>query len=80
METKSFLKSLGVMGPILSGAALMINQWLGGGSILVEASEPQALVDAATSIIDSVFVVVGLVTGIIGRWKASTKVTLSGTP
>ncbi len=80
MDTyKRALKSLGIMGPIFAGAALLANAWFGGGSILVEAGEPQAMIDAVTGMIDGGFTMFGLATGIYGRWRATTKVSLSGT-
>ena len=78
METKTFLKSLGIMGPLLSAVAMGANTWFGGGSVIVEASEPQAAVEHATQVYNGILGLVGIATGIIGRWRAKTTIRMLG--
>ena len=64
---KSAVTSVGVMGPALAIIALLLNQFLFRGTVITD-------VDLAATI-DAVSTIVGLVTGIIGRWKADKPIT-----
>lgn len=64
---KSALTSVGVMGPALAIIVLLLNQFVFKGNVISDAD--------ISSTIDSVTTLVGLVTGIIGRWKASEPIT-----
>jgi hypothetical protein len=64
---KSAITSVGIMGPALAILVLLLNQFLFKGSVITDAD--------ITSTIDAVSTLVGLVTGIIGRWKATTAIT-----
>lgn len=61
--TKSALNSMGIMGPGIAILVLLLNQFVLKGSIISDAD--------VTSTIDAITSLVGLVAGIIGRWRAS---------
>lgn len=64
---KSAVTSVGVMGPALAIIVLLLNQFLFKGTVITDAD--------LTSTIDAVSTLIGLVTGIIGRWKATSAIT-----
>jgi len=64
---KAAITSVGVMGPVLAIIVLVLNQFVFKGSVITDAD--------VTTTIDAVSTLVGLVTGIIGRWKASKPIT-----
>jgi hypothetical protein len=68
-DTKNPLQSLGVMGPLISLVVIGLNmKWPGLG-----------LTDADVGgIINNVFTVIGGVTGIYGRIRATSQVTITG--
>lgn len=61
--TKTAVTSLGIMGPGIAILVLLLNQFVLKGSIISDAD--------VTSTIDAITSLVGLVTGVIGRWRAS---------
>lgn len=68
--TKSALKSLGIMGPLISLIVLGINwKWPAFG--LTEGD--------IVPVIDAGATLFGLLTGMIGRWRATRAVSLTGT-
>ena len=64
---KSALASLGVMGPALAIIVLLLNQFLFKGNVITDAD--------VTNTVDAVTTLIGLVTGVIGRWKATSPIT-----
>jgi hypothetical protein len=64
---KSAVTSVGVMGPALAIIALLLNKFLFKTEVLTDAD--------LSGTIDAVATLVGLVTGIIGRWKATKPIT-----
>lgn len=64
---KSALTSVGVMGPALAVLVILLNQFVFKGTVITDAD--------VTSTIDAVTTLVGLITGIIGRWKATKPIT-----
>ena len=64
---KSAVASVGVMGPALAIIVLLLNQFVFKGTVITDAD--------LTATIDAVTTVIGLVTGIIGRWKATSEIT-----
>lgn len=64
---KSAVTSVGVMGPALAILVLLLNQFVFKGNVITDAD--------LTSTIDAVTTLIGLVTGMIGRWKASKPIT-----
>lgn len=67
-DTKNFLTSLGIMGPLVALVVWGANHFFPGLGLL-EAD--------VSGIIDGIATVVGLVTGIYGRFKATKIVTLA---
>jgi len=61
-ETKSPLKSLGIVGPAVAILVFVANQFFPGLG-LTEAE--------VSSVVDNVVLVAGAVLGIYGRWKAT---------
>ena len=64
---KSALTSLGVMGPALAIIVLLLNQFLFKGNVITDAD--------LTNTVDAVTTLIGLITGIVGRWKATRAIT-----
>lgn len=64
---KAAVLSVGVMGPVLAIVVLVLNQFVFKGSVITDAD--------VSSTIDAVTTLVGLVTGVIGRWKANKPIT-----
>lgn len=64
---KSAVTSIGVMGPALAIIVLLLNQFLFKGNVITDAD--------LTGTIDAVTTLIGLVTGVIGRWKATKPIT-----
>ena len=64
---KSAITSIGVMGPALSILVLLVNQFVFKGEVVTAGD--------TTSLVDAIATIVGLVTGIIGRLKASKTIT-----
>jgi len=64
---KSAITSVGVMGPALAILVLLVNKFLFKAEVITDAD--------LVSTIDAVSALVGLVTGIIGRWKATSAIT-----
>ena len=65
METKSPLKSLGILGPAVAILVFVANQFVPGLG-LTEAE--------VSGVVDNVSLVVGALLGIYGRWRASKKI------
>lgn len=67
-DTKHPLKSLGIMGPLISILVLLLNQWKPGLGIN----------DAdAASIVNNASALIGAITAIYGRWTATQKISLT---
>lgn len=64
---KSAVTSIGVMGPALAIIVLLVNQFVFKSEIVTTAD--------TTNLVDAIASLVGLVTGIIGRLKASKTIT-----
>jgi len=65
METKSPLKSLGILGP-LAGLVIFAVNWKFPGLGLTEAE--------VSGLIDQVALIAGALLGIYGRWRATTRI------
>lgn len=65
METKSPLKSLGILGPAAAILVFIANQFIPGLG-LTEAE--------VSTIVDQVSLLVGAVLGIYGRWRATKRI------
>lgn len=68
-DTKNPLQSLGIMGPLVSLIVLAVN-WKWPGLGMDEAT--------AGSLINQIASVVGLLTGMYGRMRATTQVKVGG--
>ena len=64
---KAAITSVGVMGPALAILALLLNKILFKAEVVTDLD--------LSSTVDAVSTIVGLVTGIIGRWKATAPIT-----
>lgn len=64
---KSAVTSVGVMGPALAIIALLLNKLLFKAEIITDAD--------LSGLIDGIVTITGLVTGAIGRWKATKPIT-----
>ena len=62
-DGKSAVASLGIMGPALAVLVLLLNQFVFKGNIITDGD--------VTGVIDGVTTFVGLITGVIGRWRAT---------
>lgn len=71
---KSAVGSLGFMGPVIAVVVLVLNQFVFKDNIITDAD--------VTTLIDAVTTFVGLITGAIGRLKATKQITtvLPGKP
>lgn len=65
METKSPLKSLGIVGPLVALAVFGVNQFFPGLG-LTEAE--------VSGLVDQVSLVAGALLGIYGRWRATKRI------
>ena len=69
-DTKSPLASIGIMGPLLGIAVMLLNTYFFKGSVITDAD--------TTTIINEGSLLLGALMGIYGRWKATKTVTLTG--
>ena len=74
IRTKSFIKSLGIMGPAASGIALAINHL--GGAEIVAPGETEEIISKLQAMIDLGSAIFAIATGIYGRARATTRVGL----
>ena len=65
--SKAAVQSIGVMGPALAVLILLLNRFVFKSDVVTEGD--------INGTIDVVATVTGLITGIIGRWKATAPIT-----
>jgi hypothetical protein len=68
-ETKSAAKSLGIVGPLVGLVVLGVNWWKPGLGLTEADVAP--MIDAGATVWTAV-------TGIIGRWRATKQVSITG--
>ena len=66
-DGKSAVTSFGVMGPVLAVLVVLVNNFFFKSEVVTATD--------LSSIVDVVSMVVGLVTGVIGRIKATKQIT-----
>lgn len=70
-ETKSAVTSLGIVGPAIALVTVVSQQYLG-----VDISDLTSVLPGAISkAVDDAMVIGGLVMGIYGRWRASSRIS-----
>lgn len=71
--TKSVFASLGIMGPALSFAAASLSTFFG---VEFSPEEQQTVIASTNAAVTAFFAVVGVVTAVYGRFRATKSVTL----
>ena len=64
--TKKFYASIGVMGPLIGLIVMALNTFVFKGAVISEAD--------VTELVNQITAVIAMLTGIWGRWKASSRI------